>query len=91
MSVSVKVKTRNKERYEKEEIVAYTVINFKTKRALKEAIAEGRQIEVFQPGGLFELAAGPGTCSLEGPHSPLPHKWYARCEYDSHHCITKLF
>jgi hypothetical protein len=31
----------------------YTVEDFKTKKALKEAVASGRQIETYQPGGMF--------------------------------------
>lgn len=56
--------------------MAYTVRNFKTKKALKEALAAGERIEVYQPGPL-----GPdvkdGRVSLEGPHYPAPHSWYA--------------
>lgn len=55
----------------------YVSPNFKTKKALKDALALGREtITVFAPG----LGTPPvnGTCSVEGPHSPEPHKWYAR-------------
>jgi hypothetical protein len=55
--------------------VAYTTINFKTKKALKEALAAGKQIGVFSPGP-FPVNQN-GTVSLEGPHYPEPHKWYA--------------
>ena len=57
----------------------YTDINFKTKKALKEAVASGQQITVYQPGGMFD---GPtnGRITLEGPHYPEPHKWYASAE-----------
>lgn len=30
--------------------MAYTDFNFKTKKALKEALAAGRRITVYQPG-----------------------------------------
>lgn len=30
--------------------VAYTVTNFKTKKALKEAVQAGKAVEVYQPG-----------------------------------------
>jgi hypothetical protein len=55
--------------------MAYTTINFKTKKALKEALAAGKQIGVFSPGP-FPVKQN-GTVSLEGPHYPEPHKWYA--------------
>jgi hypothetical protein len=54
----------------------YTVTNFKTKKALKEAVAAGERVEVFQPGGIFPGATD-GAITLEGPHFPEPHKWYA--------------
>jgi hypothetical protein len=54
----------------------YTVKNFKTKKALKEAVASGVQVETYQPGGMFE-AKRDGNISLEGPHYPAPHSWYA--------------
>jgi len=54
----------------------YTVNNFKTKKALKQAVADGMQIGTFQPGGIFP-AEKTGTITLEGPHYPKPHSWYA--------------
>jgi hypothetical protein len=55
--------------------MAYVNPNFKSKKALKEAIKDGKTVEVFQPG----LGTVPmdGTIALEGPHYPEPHKWYA--------------
>ena len=54
----------------------YTEINFKSKKALKEAVKAGKEIRVFRPG-----LGGPGPINgkvyLEGPHYPEPHKWYA--------------
>jgi len=54
----------------------YTDTNFKSKKALKEAVAAGRQVTVFQPGGIFPSKTD-GSISLEGPHYPEPHRWYA--------------
>lgn len=54
----------------------YTVTNFKTKKAMKEAVASGQQVEVYQPGGLFPGATD-GRVAIEGPHYPQPHTWYA--------------
>lgn len=53
----------------------YCSPNFKTKKALKEAIAKGQKVTVFSPGP-FPCPSN-GTISLEGPHYPEPHKWYA--------------
>lgn len=54
----------------------YTDINFKTKKALKEAVAEGKKITVYQPGGMFPSKTD-GAITIEGPHYPEPHRWYA--------------
>ncbi len=53
----------------------YTTTNYESKKALKEAVASGVQVEVFQPGGF--PATTEGTVYLEGPHYPKPHTWYA--------------
>jgi hypothetical protein len=70
--------------------MAYTATNFKTKKALKEAIADGRKITVFQPGGLFPDPPFPGTCCIEGPHFPKPHKWYAQVTLNDQGFITEV-
>lgn len=54
----------------------YAITNYPTKKALKEAVASGVRVEVFQPG-LFP-GKRYGEVSLEGPHYPKPHSWYAR-------------
>ena len=46
----------------------YTTRNFKTKKALKQA----------GPFGGNEPTDG--WITLEGPHYPEPHRWYARAE-----------
>jgi len=52
----------------------YVEPNFKSKKALKEAIAAGQVVTVYNPGpGDVPLN---GTVGVEGPHSPEPHKWY---------------
>ena len=54
----------------------YTVENFGSKKALKEAVAAGLRVETYQPGGMFP-ATRDGAITLEGPHYPKPHRWYA--------------
>lgn len=56
----------------------YTSQNFKTKKALREAIASGKRITVYQPGPFGGNEPKDGTVFLEGPHYPEPHKWYAQ-------------
>lgn len=70
--------------------MAYTSVNLKTKKALKEAIAEGKKIKVYQPGGLFPDPSYPGTCCVEGPHFPKAHSWYAQVTLDEFGNITKV-
>lgn len=55
--------------------MTYVSPNFRTKKALKEALAEGKSVDVFQSG----LGSVPvnGPVYLEGPHYPAPHTWYA--------------
>lgn len=55
----------------------YTVENFKTKKDLKTAIAEGKKVSIFQTGPFGGNEPTDGNVSLEGPHYPEPHKWYA--------------
>lgn len=54
--------------------MAYTEQNFKTKKALKDALNRGEKVYVFQPG----LGSVPkdGPVALEGPHYPKPQTWY---------------
>ncbi len=56
--------------------MAYTERNFKTKKALKEALAVGDEVRVFQPGP-FGPNVADGDVALEGPHYPEAHRWYA--------------
>lgn len=54
--------------------MAYVRPNYKTKRELRDALASGDHIVVFQPGvGTVPVN---GEIDLEGPHSPKPHTWY---------------
>ncbi len=59
--------------------MTYTHINFKTKKALKDALAAGKKLTVYQPNGDITGVEAPrnGRVYLEGPHYPEPHKWYA--------------
>ena len=55
----------------------YVRPNFKTKKALKEAVKEGKEVTIFQPGPFGGNEPKMGTVAVEGPHYPEPHKWYA--------------
>jgi hypothetical protein len=72
----------------------YTHKNFKTKKALKDAVAEyllyqgladnpdkmKHAVTVFQPGPFGGNEKQNGSIALEGPHYPEPHRWYATAE-----------
>jgi len=62
----------------------YTTKNFRTKKELKQAIAGGECVRIYQPGGMFNPPEAnshyTGTANLEGPHYPEPHRWYAEAE-----------
>ena len=49
-----------------------------TYRELKEALTSGRAVRCYQPGLGPDLSRYSGSITLEGPHYPQPHKWYAR-------------
>lgn len=64
----------------------YASQNFKTKKALKEAVAaylaaeaeeegSGTPVTIFAPGLGFPKENG--NEALEGPWYPEPHRWYA--------------
>jgi hypothetical protein len=59
--------------------MAYTVKNYRTKKQIKADLVAGVRIEVFQPNADLTGATVPanGTVTLEGPHYPEPHRWYA--------------
>ena len=58
----------------------YVRPNFPTKKALKDAVAAGERVTVFAPG--IGSPRETGIETIEGPHSPKPHTWYARVEVE---------
>ena len=57
--------------------MAYTVYNYKTKKALAADVRDGVDVRCFQPGLGLDLSNYTGSVALEGPHYPKPHRWYA--------------
>lgn len=53
----------------------YTDINFKSKKALKEAVAKGDMVTIHAPG--LGTPKVNGMDFVEGPWYPKPHRWYA--------------
>lgn len=65
----------------------YTNINFKTKKALKEAVKAGQKITLFAPG-LGQPKVN-GIDYVEGPWFPEPHRWYAEVTMENG-IVTKV-
>ena len=56
----------------------YVLPNFKTKKALKRALATGRRVTVMFLGPFPLSLPADGETDVEGPHYPKTHTWYAR-------------
>ena len=56
----------------------YTDTNYKTKKALRLAVAAGKRVTYYQPGPFGGNEPDDGTIYLEGPHYPAAHTWYAQ-------------
>ena len=56
----------------------YVRPNFKTKKALKDAIAHGESVTIYSPGPFPPVLDGMDL--VEGPHVPVPHSWYAQVQ-----------
>lgn len=68
--------------------MAYAAINFRTKKALKEAVAAGREVEIYSPGPFG--CKSDGQEFLEGPWYPEAHKWYAKVDVVGK-IVTKVY
>ena len=55
----------------------YTNTNFKTKKAFKDAVKAGQKVTLYN---LFGNTPLNGSASVEGPHYPKPHTWYANVQ-----------
>jgi len=53
----------------------YTVTNYQSKKAVKEALKNGEVIRCYQPGP-FGPDCPDGSHCFEGPHYPKPHRFY---------------
>ena len=58
--------------------MTYASINFKTKKAFREAVERGEVITLYEPG--LGRAPTEGRACVEGPWYPEPHRWYAGVE-----------
>lgn len=58
--------------------MAYIDVNFKTKKALKEAVARGDELHILP--SMFGPSPNNGRVAVEGPHFPDAHTFYAIVE-----------
>lgn len=68
--------------------MAYTSINFPTKKALKAAVSRGDRV-YLQGEFLPQANVTEGIAFIEGPHYPKPHTWYAKVKV-TRGIITKV-
>ncbi len=61
--------------------MAYVDPDYKTKKAFKEAVKAGTEHRPYNPSGLFPPTTD-GHTTIEGPHYPKPHTWYASCQVE---------
>ena len=59
----------------------YTVENFKSKKAFKDAVKAGNKVKLWNPG-IGDLPDN-GTVYVSGPHYPKPHTWYAQVKVEN--------
>ena len=63
--------------------MAYTKFNYRTKKALLADVRDGVEVRCFQPGLGPDLSEYTGSITLEGPHYPEPHRWYAAAQLEN--------
>lgn len=66
----------------------YVDPNFPSKKALKTAVSEGKSVTVYSPGPF--PAPENGETTVEGPHYPKPHRWYARVRVENGRVVKVL-
>jgi hypothetical protein len=59
--------------------MAYTEKNFKTGKAVRDAVKAGEEVRVYQEGP-FGPDVKDGVAYIEGPHYPEPHRFYLQVE-----------
>jgi hypothetical protein len=60
-------------------VAIYASVNFKTKKAFKQAVKiDGAIVTLWSPG--LGAPVVDGTDAVSGPWFPEAHKWYARVE-----------
>ena len=60
----------------------YVQPNYKSKAALKRGIAAGDYVTIYQVGPFGGGEPENAVLSVEGPHFPAAHSWYARIKVE---------
>lgn len=69
----------------------YVMINPKSKKEIKERLAKGEKMTIFQPGPFNTGEVAPNSQhAVEGPHYPEPHKWYGTVTLDENSHIKTI-
>lgn len=59
--------------------MAYVLPNYRTKREFRAAVLCGVEHRPFARSGTFAIAKN-GWVTVQGPHYPEVHRWYAKCD-----------
>ena len=59
--------------------MAYVDPDYKSKKDFKAAVVTGAKHYPYNLSGIFPEREN-GRITIEGPHYPKPHKWYADCD-----------
>lgn len=62
--------------------MAYVDRDYKTKKEFKLAVESGSRPSTYNPSGMFQTVQN-GRDTIEGPHYPKPHKWYATVQVEN--------
>ena len=55
--------------------MSYVDPDYTHRKRFKQAVADGVEHQTYNPIGFSTRQRGPDT--IEGPHYPKPHRWYA--------------
>lgn len=56
--------------------MSYVNPNYKSKKEFVAAVKAGVKHYTYNPSGMFPTPQNGNDC-IEGPHNPIPHRWYA--------------
>ncbi len=67
--------------------MAYVSPNFKSKAALKRALAAGENVVCISNSEYHQPPAN-GFDYVEGPHFPAPHSWYGKVKIENSRVVS---